>query len=362
MMTMIRLTAVLLAFFLASAAYASGSVVLRTSVRLATEGPIVRLADIAELTGEATAFADLEIVRMTDAHEAIEIPVREVRAKLDAAGVHWGRTTLSGRAVVVRARKSDLSPPLAMTPAAIPGAVQQESSSRRQPPQPLEAADLAERATLRGEIARFIARGLAVDPSELRLTFDERDAALLDDATRRVGYEIEPAGALRRARVDLIVRLWSDGRVAERRSMSASPLVRTPVVVLRDAVDRGAVIQAEHVEVVHQWLAPNQVGLLSSPDDAAGRLAAVRLREGDILRVHHVRRENIVRRGEQITVRCIVGGAVIKLQAEARSDGALGESIELRKHGERDTFVAVITGRGEAILDLTRGRESHVSQ
>lgn len=362
MMTMIRFIAVLLALLLAAAAHAGGSIVLRSSVRLATEGSIVRLADIAELTGEATTFADLEIARITDAHAALEIPIREVRAKLDEAGVHWGRVTLNGRAVVVRARKSDLSPPLAMTPATIPGAAQQEGVSRRQPALPLEAADLAERATLRGEIARFVARGLAIDPSDLRLTFDEREAALLDDATRRVGYEIEPAGGLRSARVDLIVRVWSEGRVAERRSMSVLPLVRTPVLVMRDAVDRGAVIDAEHVEVVHQWLAPNQVGLLSSVDEAAGRLAAVRLREGDILRSNHVRRENIVRRGEQITVRCLVGGAVIKLQAEARSDGALGESIELRKLGERDTFVAVITGRGEAILDLTRGRENHASQ
>ena len=52
--------------------------------------------------------------------------------------------------------------------------------------------------------------------------------------------------------------------------------------------------------------------------------------------------------------RCLVGGAVITLQAEARSDGALGETIQFRKHGERETFPAVITGRGEALVDLAR--------
>ena len=51
-------------------------------------------------------------------------------------------------------------------------------------------------------------------------------------------------------------------------------------------------------------------------------------------------------------VRCIVGGIVISLEAEARGHGAEGDTIELRKLGERDTFIATVTGPHAAVMDL----------
>jgi flagella basal body P-ring formation protein FlgA len=60
----------------------------------------------------------------------------------------------------------------------------------------------------------------------------------------------------------------------------------------------------------------------------------------------------VVERGDRVKVRCLVGGIVIALKAEARADGAEGDTIELRKLGERSTFLATVTGRGEAIVDL----------
>jgi hypothetical protein len=53
-------------------------------------------------------------------------------------------------------------------------------------------------------------------------------------------------------------------------------------------------------------------------------------------------------------VRCLVGGVVISLEAEARTEGAKGDRIELRKLGERDTFMATATGPGAAVIDLSR--------
>ncbi len=53
-------------------------------------------------------------------------------------------------------------------------------------------------------------------------------------------------------------------------------------------------------------------------------------------------------------VRCMVGGLVITLEAEARSDGAEGDVIELRKLGERDTFMGRAVGPGSATIDLSR--------
>ena len=63
--------------------------------------------------------------------------------------------------------------------------------------------------------------------------------------------------------------------------------------------------------------------------------------------------EALLDRGDQVVVRCLVGGAAISLKARAESAGGLGESIELRKGRERETFTAIVTGPGEALIDVT---------
>jgi flagella basal body P-ring formation protein FlgA len=60
----------------------------------------------------------------------------------------------------------------------------------------------------------------------------------------------------------------------------------------------------------------------------------------------------VIKRGQLVTVRCLVGGVAISLQAEARAEGSLGEVIEFRKTGERDAFVATITGPNQAVINL----------
>ena len=60
----------------------------------------------------------------------------------------------------------------------------------------------------------------------------------------------------------------------------------------------------------------------------------------------------MIKRGDRVIVRCIVGGIVITLEAEARSDGAIGDDIELKKIGERESFIATVSGSRAAVLDL----------
>ncbi len=83
-------------------------------------------------------------------------------------------------------------------------------------------------------------------------------------------------------------------------------------------------------------------------------MASMPLKAGDVLKKKHVKRDVLVKRGDRVIVRCLVGGVVISLDAEARSDGAEGDLIELRKLGERATFMARVSGPGAAILDLAR--------
>ena len=78
------------------------------------------------------------------------------------------------------------------------------------------------------------------------------------------------------------------------------------------------------------------------------------LKAGDLINKKDVKSEILVNRGDRVIVRCVVGGVVISLEATARSNAAEGEKVELRKLGERDTFMATVTGPGAAIVDLSR--------
>jgi len=109
-------------------------------------------------------------------------------------------------------------------------------------------------------------------------------------------------------------------------------------------------------------MAPHLAALMCPPDVAAGRVAGKRLRAGDVLRGKDVQRETLIERGDRVTVRCLVGGVVISLQAEACEHGAEGQTIEFRKLGERDQFRATVSGRGEAVIDLSESARALVHQ
>ncbi len=333
---------------------AADEILLKGSVRLAGGVEEVRLADIAELSGPfAQKYADTVVARVHDSTGAMEVSVRQVRSALSDAGVHWGKVNLNGATVIVRpAGPGDTSGPLFMRPATI------ETTARMLPAVNRGTLDQADNLvvlpTLRGAVARTILAGLGLPPESVRMTFDDRDAAVLDVNLDTHRFEIQPMSNLDSDRVVLSIRAWSDGRVVNRQSLSVRLLLSTEVVVVRRDIRRGDVMHEADCAVERRWITPIQASTLCGFVEAVGRVANMPLKAGDVLKKKHVKREVLVRRGDRVMVRCLVGGVVLSLEAEARGNGAEGESIELRKLGERDTFMATIVGPGSAIVDLSR--------
>lgn len=342
---------------LASTAVASSTITLRAAVRMPADQSHVRLADIATLEGEASdRYGDVIVADLRNTVGVLEIPLRAIREALEEAGVHWGRTHLNGSAVVVRRTAPSSSPPLAMAPAAIEAAskVQKRQRNEEEEQQRITAAAIREQPTLRGAIADYLIHTLHVAPDHLHVTFDQRQEDILNTGQNDYRFEIEPASSLESNRIDLVIRFWRDSTVERRETISVTPLIYRPVVTLARRIDRGSTITESDLEVKRHWLSPGHPGLVTDSSHAIGRIAAIRLREGDMLRSQHVRRETLIRRGEQVIVRCIVGNTVISVQAEARQDGGKEDTIELRKFGERETFLATVTGPNEAVVDLRR--------
>ena len=330
-------------------------VALRSSVRMPGGATVVHLADIATLAGpHAERCADTIVGQVGDPTQVLEISIGQVRQALTEAGVHWGKVQLSGRKVIVRPQgPTNTSPPLAMAPASITKSAGQHGPERsRATEEP--AQDLIELPTLRGAVARLIAQGLHTDPSDLRLIFDDDDVAFLNTREEVFRFEIQPLGSLGSNRIELSVRAWSADRVQQTQSLTVRPIIRTNVVLPRYDIGRGVQLSAEDLSVEDRWLPPSQSNAMSTLVQAVGRVAATRLRAAHMLRAKDLKREVLIARRDRVMVRCLVGGVVISLEAEARSCGAENDLIELRKLGEHDTFFAVVTGPGAAIVDLTR--------
>jgi len=326
---------------------------LRQSVQLGREAMEVRLKDIAMLEGhDALRLGSLIVARRSDPNGIMEIDVHDVHERLDTAGVHWGRVHLSGSKVIVRPHRiARLAPPVAMTPMTVSDMTPPERPADAGP-KPVVAATLIDQPTLRGVIADTLARHFAVAPSHLRLTFHPTDDPILDLSRRTLQFDVAHQRSARTETVTLTVDVYDDKRRVDTHQLTVVPHVLIDTSVLTRTVQRGEMISQEHVTAVAEWLSPLRAEQFPAPSDVLGRLADGRLREGDVLRREHLHQPVLVHRGDTVTVRCVSGDIVISSPAVAREDGVAGDVIRFRLPRHRETFLARVTGRGEAVVDM----------
>lgn len=336
------------------------SITMRASVRLPEHITDVQLHHIADLDGPAAlAFSELAIATLPPGEELMRLAISDVRAKLTEAGAHWGRINLNGRQTIVRARHdARVSPPQAMSAVAIKttrgtgatGTTTARSTTTDEPD--MLAKSLINTPTARGEVARRLSQQLSVTPDRLRLRFSPPDAAWLDADRADQRIEIAPLSRFDSDRVNLDVRLWSDGVMVERVSITVHAEMLANQLIARRSLSRTTRITPEDVEVVEAWIRPGANDLQCTLDDAVGRITTTALKAGDTLLKRHVRNETVVKRGDLVKVRCLVGGVAISMDAVARGNGGVGDTVTLQKQGERATFLAEIVGRGEAVVRM----------
>ena len=328
---------------------------LKNSVRMGQGDLTVNLGDIAELSGPvAEQMAELVIMKLERSAAPKEITIRSIRATLNEAGIHWGRIQLSGKKVIVRPAPgmgAGDQPLIAMSAASL---IEPNDITRK--PGRTESISVQELMTLdtvRSEVAAFFARSLRLSPAELRLTFRNSDAEFLDITRQSYRIEIEPLSGLKSDRVNLNVRLWESGRIGQRQSITADVFLHKSFVEAAHDISRQDVLVESDLQMSERWMPPSEASLTTNLTDAIGRVSTKHIKAGQAIHHNAINRRTLVRRGDPIIVRCLVGGTVISLQAEARGDGSEGDTVECRKKGERDTFFATITAPGEAIIDLS---------
>lgn len=334
------------------------TITLKSAARHQSETNIITLGDIASLEGdEAQRLAGVQVGAMKSSSKPMEITVADVRKALDAAGVNWAKVDLSGRTVIVRPLRDEATlPPQAMTANAIEGA-----AAPGQKPTPIdpEASYVALDAivntqTIGGSIANLIVTNLRVDPRTIRVRIADEYTALLQTSLNDGRFEVQPLGSFAGDRLAFSIRAWN-GNAAESRGQVTLVVQRhTPVSRLRRDLSRSDAITEADIETTEAWLSPSEAMQAAPRASVVGRIASRSMRAGETIRVRDIDREAMVKRGQLVTIRCLVGGVAISLQAEARAEGSIGDAIEFRKTGERDSFVATVTAPNEAVVDLGR--------
>lgn len=333
---MTRPTAILLCLLHASIACAQSVVHLRHLAVVDGDAPVT-LAMVADLAGdEAAALADVVIIdrpaeELARGTRSGTVDIPRIRQTLrDVKGVDFSRLLLKGSSCTVR--------PISMP-------------APRHHDTPAHAAVLPVLASsvpttiIKGHVALAIARSLDVDPGDVRLTFDPRDARIL--ATTALGRTVDAAPTGRSDDMPVRVTVYERERILLSETVRVGVEVRRPVCVMTATHGRDLVIGEDDFVVETRWLKPTTEPV--SPEEAVGMAPKSRIKAGDPLMRDSATMPLIVEKGELVAVHCVSGSVVMQVPARAMADGRDGEVIEFKHLRGAGSFLARMSGRGRAV-------------
>lgn len=119
-----------------------------------------------------------------------------------------------------------------------------------------------------------------------------------------------------------------------------------PVVVLKNAVLRGATLRPTDVETREFDVSGFAAGYLADTDLAIGKIAKRSLAVGTVLAPSHLKPPHLVRRGDTVTVLLNNGGLQIRAQAQALGDGGENERVRARNIATGKIIDGTVIGPG----------------
>ncbi len=354
--------AVVVAAATAGRAMADVSITLRASAVVSAAGDdaksggrAVTIADIAMIdpptTEEATKIAEIVVVPATAASQggAGTITIAQVRAAMDAAKVHWGRTTLRGSSCTVTV--SGASAP-SVRAATITTTPPPRLGLGQTTPQIAEIGENGPE-TIRHAVSARLVDLYNVDPTDLRLAFDAADEEFLAQTIFKEGVDrrvdAQPCGTGGSVRTPVSIAIYEGDRIAATKMVAVQALINRTVVTARSPIARGQVIGSDVVEVGHQWMAPNAKPSVA-PDAAIGQIAARAIAAGTVLTITDVTAPLVCKRGDIVWVHALSGPLTVKAKCRAQGQARDGEMVQLKMDGSDRMFSARMSGPGKAVM------------
>lgn len=214
--------------------------------------------------------------------------------------------------------------------------------------QVIQTADIyANQATVRGAIARELARILSVPTRNLRLVFEPRDASMLEISTTGRVVEVVPAGMSDRLPVSLAV--YGPLGPILKETIRVQVELRREVAILSHDLPRGQTIDSASVSLVSRWISPSDS--LADPAVVVGSIARRGLRTGEIITSRDIEPPIVIHRGDIVMVRVSSHSVVVSREARALADGKKGQDILFAaKKNPKEHFKATVVAPGEALI------------
>ncbi|MCA9176302.1 MAG: flagellar basal body P-ring formation protein FlgA [Planctomycetales bacterium] len=295
-------------------ASANGVVTVEMQAERDVVSSVVRLGDVAKLSGPPAIARQL--------------------AKLDVAEVNEGRAAISRELVSLRLTLAGYSADRCRVHGADVCHVQR-----------VEAPDIHERVSQ--EIAKKYALTFAVMPAEVRVTMVDAIRLPGDDPLCEFAVEIRDAEQLgdNRVTVTMTTRYGETSSQSVRQKVE---LARHVPVLTRD-LRRGELIQQEDVDWPRQFISDAKLVLLE--EDVVGHTVERSWRAGEMLKRGDVVSPTtlkLVRANSRVRCTARTGRLTVTMpQVIALDDGARGQSIRLRNPVSQRQFTGVVVSAEE---------------
>jgi len=345
---LIILTALSVVMLMASIA-SGGEIQLKRTAHVASD-PIT-LGDIAELTGDdALALKDIPIARFSDVGPKLTVSLDGLRDTLDMHQVNWGRVSIRGftECTVIEQKpepaetQKELIEIIDELPAADKGLT---AGANLDHELSVEVA-----ASLRERVDSFIAGFVGLPAEQVRITHAPDDLAALDEP-RYGAFSFQSTvteGSL--GRLPITVFKVSKGTVEPVLRLAPTVERVTLAAVAVRKVNKGQTftssdVRIEEVTITHASRKP-----VLKLNQLVGRVAGSTIRAGQAVMLSDIQSPILINRGDMVTVKCVVGGVMLKTTARAAEDGGADDLITVKNIGSRDAYVIRVTGRREGAV------------
>lgn len=305
---------------------------------------LVQLREIAWLTGDtAEKLGGTIIAKLADNKSDTRITMQAVRKHLSDMGVNWGRLNLSG------AWQCDVS---------VTSAVQVQATPTAIIPNPQQTITATDAITIAEHLTRYLLTYTGLSDQELVVTYSQADKRELAQPALTDRFEIQPISTAKLGQLPLVIRRWRGNTLTGEMRVTAQVACKTLAVVVVENVRRGQSFGASDVQV-QEVILTHELTPIRKLRDVLGRVASRNIRKNQTLFENDVQLPVMIERGQQVTVRVLVGGMVIRTTARAMDDAAMGDMVELQNQRSREVFMARVAGPRQAVLE--NGNSQQVS-
>lgn len=300
-----------------------------------TDDNLIQLREIAWLTGDTAEKLGGSIIAQLDANQSdTRVTLKTVREHLSNMGVNWGRMNLTGAAQCQVTVASAVAAP------AVTAVV-------TNPQQTITTADAI---TVAEHVTRYLLDYTGLSDQELVVDYSQADASELSQPALTDRFEIQMVSSAKLGQLPMVIRRWRGNNLVNEIRVTAQASWKTLGAVVVNNVHRGQSFGPSDVQV-QEVLITTEKAPIRKLRDVVGLVAARNIRKNQTLFDDDVQQPLLIERGQQVTVRALVGGMVIRTTARAMGDAAMGDMVELQNQRSRESFMAKVVGPREAVLD-----------